>query len=233
MAEGNAYRCRRSWTTNSDSCRGGLDRWSWIAVVLIGLFFLYGWYHDYRLMPKRRAKQMAEAEERRTSEEYVVQQQMSFEERLRKGVEIGLPDAVRGRSAYLYRYLMREWFSKLAAQSRYDERKLRKVRKDWLIYMEMLETSRTSNFLSLESRDEAAREKYGREAEEEKVQLAAIEDVFAEGIGPEAVEKLREIRAKEYDSFSDAGELAPDGYRYMNFGLRGVSNDPVPRKASQ
>jgi len=32
---------------------------------------------------------------------------------LREGVEIGLPDAVRGRSAHIYRYLMREWFNKL------------------------------------------------------------------------------------------------------------------------
>ena len=156
------------------------SNWQWVVAALVGLYFLYGWYHDYRLMPKRRAEQMAEVEERRTSEEYVIQRQRKFEKRLREGVEIGLPDAVRGRSAHIYRYLMCEWFNKVAAQSRYDEPKLRKVRKDWLIYMEMLETSRTSNFLSLESRDEAAREKHGREAEEEKVQLAAIEDAFAE-----------------------------------------------------
>jgi hypothetical protein len=210
-----------------------MSEWSWLVVISVGLFFLYGWYHDYRLMPKRHAKQMAEAEQRRTSEEYVVQQQMKFEKRLRDGVETGLPDAVRGRSAHIYLNLMRDWFGKLAAQARYDEPKLRKLRKDWLIYMEMLETSRTSNFLSMESRDEAAREKHGREAEEEKVQLAAIEDAFAEAIGAEAVDKLRELRAKEYDSFSDAGELAPDGYRYRNFRHRGVSNEPVPRKARQ
>jgi hypothetical protein len=210
-----------------------MGEWLWLVVFLVGLFFLYGWYHDYRLMPKRHAKQMAEAEERRTSEEYVVEQQMKFEKRLRDGVEIGLPDAVRGRPAHIYLNLMRDWFNRLAAQARYDEPKLRKLRKDWLIYMEMLETSRTSNFLSMESPDEAAREKHERQAEEEKVQLVAIEDAFAEAIGSEAVEKLREIRAKEYDSFSDAGELAPDGYRYRNFRLRGVSNEPVPRKASQ
>jgi hypothetical protein len=150
---------------------------------------------------------------------------------LRQGIEIGLPDAVRGHCAHVYRYLMREWFSKLAAQSRYDEPKLRKVRKDWLVYMELLEAKESSSFLSLEGRDEASREKYGRQAEEEKIQLAAIEDAFAEAISPEAVEKLREIRAKEWDSFNDAGELAPDGYRYLGF-TNGKIEQPIPRKAT-
>jgi hypothetical protein len=174
-----------------------MSKWSWLFYILVALFFFAIWY-DGR-SKRRQAKWSAEAEERRTSEEYVVQQQMKFEKRLRDGVEIGLPDAVRGRSAHIYLNLMRDWFNKLAAQSRYDEPKLRKLRKDWLIYMEMLETSRTSNFLSMESRDEAAREKHELQAEEEKVQLAAIEDAFAEAIGPEAVEKLRQIRGAEHD----------------------------------
>src|SRR5580704_1352960 len=148
-----------------------------LGIILIGLFLLWAWRSDRR-QKEQQAKQMAETEERRTSEEHVIQQQMKFEKRLHDGVEIGLPDAVRGRSAHIYRYLMRAWFNKLAAQSRYDQPKLKKLRKDWLIYMEMLETSRTRNFLSLESRDEAAREKHARAAEEEKVQLAAIEDAF-------------------------------------------------------
>jgi len=138
-----------------------MNNYTFLGIILIGLFFLWAWRSDRR-QKERQSRQMAETEERRTSEEYVVQRQMAFEKRLHDGVEIGLPDAVRGRSAHIYRYLMREWFSKLVAQSRYDKPKLGKLRKDWLIYMEMLETSRTSNFLSLESRDEAAREKHGR-----------------------------------------------------------------------
>lgn len=210
-----------------------MSHWQWVALILVVLFFAYGWYHDHQLMPKRQAKQMAEAEERRTSEEYVIQQQMTFEKELREGAEIGLPDAVTGRSAYIYRYLMREWFSKLAAQSRYDEAKLRKVRKDWLVYMEALRSNSTRNFLSAESDDEAKREKYGREAWEDKMQLTAIEDAFAEAVGPEAVARLGEIRAKEYDSFNDAGELAPDGYRYPFFTPRGEVERPIPLKAAQ
>ena len=208
-----------------------MSEWSWLGVVLVALFFVYGWYHDHRVMPRRQAKQMAEAEKRRTSEEYVNQRQMEFEKRLREGAEIGLPDAVRGREAHIWRYLMLEWFNKLAAQSRYDESKLRKIRKDWLVYMELLEARKTSNFLALESDDDTERQKYDRQAEEQKLQLRAIEDAFAEAVGANALDKLREMRAKEWDSFNDAGELAPDGYRYRGF-TRGRAEEPVPRETT-
>lgn len=137
-----------------------------------------------------------------------------------------------GQSAHIYRYLMREWFNKLTAQARYDEPKLKKVRKDWLIYMELLEARETSNFLSAEGSDEAKRSEYGRRAWEEKTQLEAIEDAFAEAMGAEAVEKLRQIRAKDVLSFSSMGELAPDGYWYPGFAPRGGVEKPLPRKAS-
>jgi hypothetical protein len=55
-----------------------MDRWEWIALVLGGLYVVWGLYHNYRVMPKRQAKQMAEAEERRTSDEYVIQRQREF-----------------------------------------------------------------------------------------------------------------------------------------------------------
>ena len=48
---------------------------------------------------------------------------MEFEKRLREGID--LPDAIKRREAHFYLHLMREWFSKLAAQSRYDEGKLK------------------------------------------------------------------------------------------------------------
>ena len=38
--------------------------------------------------------------------------------------------------------------------------------------------------------------------------------------GPEAVHRLRAIRAMRWDSFSDEGELLPKGYRYSGFGKR-------------
>jgi hypothetical protein len=42
-------------------------------------------------MPKRQAEQLAAAEERRTGEEYVIQQQMKFEEQLREVPRSGCP----------------------------------------------------------------------------------------------------------------------------------------------
>ena len=158
-----------------------MSEWSSLIAIAIGLFIVFGWLSDRR-SNRRQAKWSAEAEEHRTSADYVIQEQMEFEKRLNEND--GLPDAVRGPELYIYRNLMCAWFNKLAAQSRYDEPKLKKIRKDWLVYMEMLESRRTSDFISLESHDEAKREKYGRIAQEERTQVKAIEDAFAEAVGP-------------------------------------------------
>jgi len=190
-----------------------MSNWVWLAIILVVLFFVYGWYADRRSMQKQ-AKWAAEAEEYSTREGTVIQRQIEFEERLHQGVESSLPDAVRGKALHIYRHLMREWFSKLAAQTRYDEPKLKKLRKDWLIYMHALEMSRLHSFLSAESSNETKREQYERDEYEERVQIAAIEDAFAEAVGPEAVETLRQIRLMEWDSFSEAGQLAPDGHYF-------------------
>jgi hypothetical protein len=206
--------------------------WSWLVPVIVVLFFVCGYYHDHHLAPRRQAKRMVEAEEYRTGEEYLFREQTKFERRIIQGDEIMLPDALRGREVFIYRNLMRVWFAKLAAQARYDEPKIKKLRKDWLVYMEVLRRSSTSAFLSRESGDEAQRERYGREAHEQKMRTVAIEDAFAEAIGPEAVERLREIREKKYDSFSASGELAPDGYRYWGFSVPGIPEQPVPRLKS-
>lgn len=186
-----------------------MSDWQWLLAPLVVAFIAYGVYRDHYLRPKRDAKRMAEAEERRTSEEYVIEKQMKFEKRLRDGVD--LPDGIRGRAAHIYLHLMREWFNNLAAQSRYDEAKVKKLRKDWLIYMETLEDRETCRFLAAEGSDQAKRDEYDVRADEAHRQVIAIEDAFAHATGPDAVEKLRDIRSREYDSFSNAGELAPDG----------------------
>jgi hypothetical protein len=203
-----------------------MSDWQWLLAVLVAAFFAYGYYHDHFLKPKRYAKQMAEADERRTSEEYVIEKQLKFEKRLREGRD--LPDGIRGREAHIYLHLMREWFSKLAAQSRYDEAKVKRIRKDWLIYMEALEQRGASRFLALDGSDQATRDKYATLEEEEHRQIVGIEDAFAHAIGPVAVEKLQDIRLKRYDSFSEAGDLAPDGYRF-GVSWPGQPEKPVPR----
>jgi hypothetical protein len=202
---------------------------TYLVPAAVIAFLVFAWLSD-RKSEQRQARQLAEADEHRTSEEYVAKQQVSFEERLAQGVEIRLPDALTGEQIYIYRRLMREWFDKLVAQNRYNEPTVVKLRKDWLVYMELLESRQTNEFLSLEASDEAKRPQYGREAHEEGMQITAIENGFAEAVGPEAVDALRQTRAKRYDDFSNAGELAPEGYRYRGFSLRGVPDQPIPRQ---
>lgn len=202
--------------------------WQWLVGAAVVAFIIYGVYHDHYLQPKWDAKQMAEVEERRTSEQYVIDRQAEFERQLRNGIQYGLPDAIRGKTAHIYLHLMREWFNKLAARNRYDESKVRKVRKDWLIYMEALAHHATSSFLAAEAADETKRHKHEKSMDEERRQIVSIEDAFAEAIGPEAVGQLREIRAKKWDNFNDQGDVAPDGYRYRGF-TRGEPEEPIRR----
>jgi hypothetical protein len=108
---------------------------------------------------------------------------------------------------------MREWFTKLAAVNRNNEAIAKKIQADWLTYMELLVSRETNRFLGLETDDEGKREEYLRGAYEEAVQIASIESGFAEAISPQAVETLRQIRARPSDDFSYSGELAPEGYR--------------------
>jgi hypothetical protein len=153
---------------------------------------------------------------------------MRFEEQLRN--EVSLPDGVRGRDLYIYRSLMRDWYAKLAAVNRYDEAKAEKMRVDWLTYMELVRSRATANYFWQESSDEPKRDIHEVEAEEHKLRLKAIEDGFAHAIGPEAVETLRVIRAKQYDDFSQQGELGPDGYRFRGIALSLAEFEkPVPR----
>jgi hypothetical protein len=199
-----------------------MDRWSWVV------FVCWEWVCGRR-QKRRAAKRLAAIEKRQTSEKYVVERQREFEQRTREDLEAGQPYAVRGCAAHVYRYLMREWFDRLADQCRYDEPKLKRLRKDWLDYMEALQASKASSYLSVELGHWTEREKYDLQAQEEKARLVAIENAFAEAAGPQAVEKLRGIRAMKWDSFSDEGEIAPKGHRYSGLGWRGDLDQLLPR----
>lgn len=205
-----------------------MNEWTIVVLVLMGAFVLYA-VHSDRKRKERQAVASAEAEERQSSEEYVIQQQQKFEAEIQHGLEIRLPDALNGREVYIYRTLMREWFAKLTARDRYDEPKVKRLRKDWLVYMEALRHRATNRFLSMESTSEQKQAQYARQVQEETMQIMAIEDAFAEAIGPDAVKTLSQIRAKEYDSFSSSGELAADGYRYLGYSPRGEPEKPIPR----
>ena len=73
------------------------------------------------------------------------------------------------------------------------------------------------NFLSEESGEEAKREQYAEEAHATSLATWAIEDAFAHAVGPEAVETLRQLRARDYRDFSYEGRLAPDGHYFSGW----------------
>jgi len=87
-------------------------------------------------------------EERRLSDEGIAKVQAEFEKRLEEDVD--LPDAITRKRAFVYWHLMRKWFGALIAQKRYDETKSKKIKLDWLHYMDLLSNESTLNFLSRE-----------------------------------------------------------------------------------
>jgi hypothetical protein len=89
---------------------------TYLIPAAVVAFLVFAWLSD-RKSEQRQARQLAEADIYRTSDEYVAKQQVSFEERMAQGVEIGLPDALTGQQIYVYRRLMREWYDKLVAQN--------------------------------------------------------------------------------------------------------------------
>jgi len=199
-----------------------------LSILGAGAVAFLLWWLDSRSANRRQA-QAQMAEENRLSEVSVAKVQAAFEERLRIAVTSSLPDAVTRRPLYIYQSLMRPWFGKLSAKYRYDDPVVRKVRQDWLSYMELLQSKETCSFLGAEADGDDVKDRYGREEREDLLRLTAIEDAFAAAAGPEAVEVLGQMRAKEYDAFSVEGELAPDGYRWRIYYPPNVPREPVPR----
>ena len=148
------------------------------------------------------------------SEQELVRIQADFERRLE--TDYDLPDGVRGRDAYIYWSLMRKWFSSLAAIHRYDDEYVRKLRRDWCDYIELLPRAKTLRFLALEGdNDKAAL--YDQEAEQASRSIELIQNAFAASIGEEAIQELQNVRNRNYDAFDRSGRrpMAPVGHRYF------------------
>jgi hypothetical protein len=103
------------------------------AVAILGYIL---WRVDLHREQKRKLLS-DEWETRRLSGEAVIQAQTEFEQRLE--INIDLPDAVRWRAAFIYWQLMRKWFAKLLASSRYNTGISDKLKSDWLDYMQLME----------------------------------------------------------------------------------------------
>ena len=152
--------------------------------------------------------------EKRLSDEGIAKAQSEFEKRLTENVD--LPDGIRRREGFVYWNLMRLWFGKLDASSRYDESKASKLRSDWLDYMDLLEHSNTLSFLASEASDESKQQDYWRELERERDKLKIIENAFAAAIGMDAIQQLEGVRNSSYNAFDQTGKkpIAPAGYHY-------------------
>lgn len=149
------------------------------------------------------------------SEQELARLQADFERRLANDYD--LPDGIRGRDAYIYWSLMRNWFDRLIAANRYDDEYVKKLRHDWCEYIQLLPRAKTARFLALETNDEAKASAYDQEAELASRSIELIQNAFAAAIGAEAMVELREIRSRDADVFDRSGRrpMAPTGHHYF------------------
>ena len=176
--------------------------WTAIGLAICAvLFFLWR-------QKRQEDHEWSDFKQSRLTAEGVAATQRAYEEHLLE--EVDLPSGVHGRALYVYRELMCVWFAKLAAARQDDEPALKKLRMDWLNYMRMIDTRETAHLIAdvEENSGEANRARDAREIGEITRQIAAIEDRFAREIGAEAIDRLREVRARHDDDFSRHGELA-------------------------
>lgn len=201
--------------------------WFPLVVALVAAFFLGAWFAERRTA-KRREQASLEYERTRYSDENLAKAQLRFDERIARGLEIRLPDAVHGRKLHIYRHLMKGWFSHLDAQHRYDDTMSRRVRQDWVRYLDLLSRSETLRFLAVESEDDRKREKHDEDFRKMAAEIDTIENGFARAIGSEAVAALAAVREKSFDQFSYEGEIAPDGHYFRGWSPKGPEQ-PIPR----
>ncbi len=182
-------------------------------VVIIAAIVGTVWF---RLRTKSAAVSSPNASSANTvSDHELAQQQGDFERRLVE--EQDLPDSIRGKTAYVYWNLMRNWFSKLSAAHRYDDAKTHKIRQDWCDYIELLPRVSTSRFLSSEAGSTDKASAYAQEADLASRRIDFIQNAFAAAVGPEGIEELRQVRERESDAFDRSGTqpMAPAGHHYF------------------
>ena len=184
-----------------------------LGALTVGL--LGWWFNKLREEKEQSEQRQAEYEKRRLSDDEVMAAQRKFEKRLDENVD--LPDGIRWKTAFIYRHLMRKWFSVLMVSNRYDEKSADKIKSDWLDYMNFLEERETSFFLAEWGKDKRKREAYEQEEFFYKSKIELIETTFATAVGKEAIEQLEHVRSSPHDAFDRSGRkpMAPVGYRYL------------------
>lgn len=172
-----------------------------LVIGIIAFIFALGCVYLFRWIDRRRAdsreQPSTECKQDRFSEENVSEEQLRFERHLEDNAN--LSDGVHGRESYVYKSLMSKWFAILVTKYRDNESMSKKLRRDWLSYMNLLQ-HHSMLIVFAEKSTSAKRTAYDRDAWEAKKSYMAIEDAFAEEIGKDAIEELQRIRAAPVSS---------------------------------
>src|SRR5207247_6776110 len=123
---------------------------NYLIVIIAAIVGTVWWL---RLRPGRSAAAVSIRGASELNDDELVKLQTDFERRIVSGQD--LPDSIRGRKAYIYWNLMRNWFSQLNAAYRYDEAQVQWLRRDWRDYIDLLPGVTTSQFLALEASSSA------------------------------------------------------------------------------
>ncbi len=197
------------------------------AIIIGGVFLLFWW--GKKVQEEKEKRQSEEWQRERFSDETVAEEQATFERRLDENAD--LPDGIRRQKAYIYRQLMSKWFAALIAKHRYDDAISKKIKNDWINYLDLIERHETAKYLGLESSDEKKRNLYSEEAKQIVRQYMAIEDGFAAAMGEKAIKQLQQVRATEHDSFDRSGrKIAPEGFHYFSVSIRPYREKLKPRE---
>jgi hypothetical protein len=184
----------------------------WVLVIIWAV-----WYFTKKHNQKN-VGTLVEADEekpRNFTEEEVLAFQTKFEKRLEE--QIDFPDGIRFTPIYIYKNMMRKWYSELAGKYRYDDQMIQKLRNDWVNYMYLLERSATASYLWFETEGERA-EEHHQDAMNYSRKIFAIEDAFASYLGEDKVKELVKVRAYGHGKINKQGELAPEGKRFTSLG---------------
>ena len=178
------------------------------VVFILGLLFLYYLAQGRKQEDERRASLLSSAKlPPPTPTPFVPTEEMIFreEDTFYEHSGSNLPDAPNGKKRYVF-LVMRQWYRELAGKHRYDDETCRKIRLDWLAYMQNVTDSSTEHWLSFET-DEPKCHEHKKEAMLLREKASAIEDGFASALGPDYVAELSRIRQIEYHRFDDEGRF--------------------------
>ena len=188
-----------------------------VIIAVAGVaFYVWATWADKK-QQARRDPFASQWEKERASEEHSLKATAGFERQARHSFEYGVPDAIKGQDFYIYSQLAKPWFEKLTAKHRYDEDMLKRLRIDWLEYLNALERWPTDVFLSFEADDEKKSEEYRRDGDLLRSRARAIVNGFAAAVGEEAEHELARVREKDRDCFNKWGEIAPKGKKFCIF----------------